>query len=76
MTKQFPINPTLVAMSYKKTDENYGDLAITFRKGGQVRTYHGVEVKVAYGLYYKESAGDTMSYYSKNIRKKYKVTVN
>lgn len=53
-------------------------LSVTFRKpkltkGIQVRSYQDVPKEIVYQLIYKQSVSDILSYYAKNIRKKYKL---
>lgn len=81
MEKVLPINKVLLAMnfnpynkglSFMPTDE--GDLSITFKKG-QIRTYHNVTKEIAYKLYYKQTASEVLSFYSTEIKNKFKVTV-
>ncbi len=64
----FPYNPVLVSMNYKGTE-----LTLTFRKkqGTQDRTYAEVPATVAYGLLYKKTASELLSYYAKEVRKKF-----
>lgn len=71
MQKTFPLNPTLLAMQYHSIN---GRLAITFKKG-QIRTYNEVPKELAYKLYYKQTASETMAVYSNEIKKKFKVEV-
>ncbi len=73
MEHSFPYNPTLISMSYSNDI-----LSITFRKpklpkGMQVRSYYDVPKEIAYQWVYKQSVSDILSYYAKNIRKKYKL---
>lgn len=70
ISKQFTNNPTLHAMVYEGER-----LTITFKRsiGLQDRTYIGVPSNIAYALYYKQKAKDAISYFAKNIRKKFKV---
>lgn len=67
---KFPYNPTLLDMSYK--DEV---LTITFKKNNVKRSYYGVSKLVAYGLYYKTTAAEVLSYYSNQIKGKYTVEI-
>lgn len=70
LAKQFPFNPTLVSMTYSPSTEI---LVIVFKKKGRTeeRTYSGVPSKLAHQWYYKETAKDCLSFYAKNIRKKF-----
>lgn len=70
MEKSFPINPVMQCMSYKDTI-----LSITFIRQGkkETREYMDVPVEVAYSWFYKQTVKDILSYYAKNIRKKYKL---
>ena len=50
-------------------------LTITLKKQGkrQARVYDAVPMRVAYGLYMAGTATEVLSYYAKNIRKKFNV---
>lgn len=50
-------------------------LTITFKKPGRYekRTYCGVPMNVAYGLFKANTASEVLSFYAKNVRKKFKV---
>jgi hypothetical protein len=80
MEKVFTKNQVLLAMNFKPyslgflSTKDEGDLSITFKKG-QIRTYHNVSKEIAYKLYYKQTAGEVLSFYSSNIKKKFKVSV-
>lgn len=47
------------------------ELKINFRSSGEQRTYAQVPSEIFYGIYYKDKIGELISYYSKNIRKKF-----
>jgi hypothetical protein len=74
MERSFPINPVLRSMAYRN-----GELTIEFfkRSGNGVRIekrqYGEVPQDIAYGLYYKKTAPEILSYYAKQIRKKFKL---
>ena len=80
MEKVFTKNQVLLAMRFKAYSLGFlstadeGDLSITFKKG-QIRTYHNVSKEIAYKLYYKQTASEVLSFYSNEIKKKFKVTV-
>jgi hypothetical protein len=64
----FPYNPVLIGMSID------GELmTLEFRKkiGSEKRTYKEVPTDKSYGLFYKKTAKEVMSFYTKNIRKKF-----
>lgn len=67
LSKIFDKNKVLKSMEYSG-----GDLRIYFNKG-QVRIYSQVPPPIAYGLFYKTNATDTLQYYSTQIKKKFKV---
>ena len=66
----FPINPLLQSMSY--TDSI---LRINFIVKGKIiiKRYSGCPANVAYSWFYKTTAKEVLSYYAKNIRKKFTV---
>ncbi len=66
----FPINPVLAGMTYRGEE-----LTLVFKKkqGTQERTYADVPAQVAYGLFYKKTASEVLSYFAKNIKNKFKV---
>lgn len=67
LSKPFPANKVLLSMEYK------GDtLKILFKKG-QIRAYWGVPSSVAYGLFYKTSAAESLAYYANEIKGKFEV---
>jgi hypothetical protein len=70
MVHAFPINPVLQSMTYQN-----GELTIVFIKGKdrplEKRQYGPVPVDIAYGWLYKKTAKECLSYYAKNIRKKF-----
>jgi hypothetical protein len=68
LTKQFNKNPILAAMEYTA-----GNLKIYFKKG-QIRVYGAVPAPIAYGLFYKTNAADTLQYYSTQIKGSFTVT--
>lgn len=72
MYKEFQINPLLKSMNYAAEQ-----LTIVFNKksgGTETREYIGVPQWVAYEWYYKSTLKETLSYYAKNIRKKFTLT--
>ena len=66
----FPYNPVLVSMAYANEK-----LTLEFikPKGTQRRTYEGVPSHVAYALFYKRTGSDVVGYFSRYIKKQYKV---
>lgn len=71
MQRDFPYNNRLLSMDY--TNEV---LKIVFKKrtgGTEERVYEDVPKPVGCKLFYKESAKEVLSYFSKNIKKKFKV---
>jgi hypothetical protein len=70
MTRQFPYNPLLVSMSY--TDST-NELRLVYRRNQKEVRYSNVPSDVAYKLFYKQEVPEIMSFYSKNIRKKFSV---
>lgn len=72
MNRSFPLNPRIQSMDYS------GELlTLRFFKtvAGKLqvesRTYGPVPVQLAYGLYYTITAGESLSFYAKHIRKKF-----
>lgn len=70
MVREFPINPALRSMAY-----NGQELTIVFNRKGRLEERHYAEVprEIAYGLYYKQAVPEILSYYARNIRKKFKL---
>jgi hypothetical protein len=74
MVIRFPINPVLESLSYANDN-----LTLVFKKKieGKVllqsRQYENVPKEVVYPWIYKKSASEVLSYYAKNIRKKFKL---
>ncbi len=72
MEKTFPTNPAIQSMAYQN-----GELVIVYikRKDKKVtlerRHYIGVPDAVGYGWYYTQTAAECLSFYAKNIRKKF-----
>ena len=66
----FPYNPVLESMRYTGQE-----LTIVFKKkdGKQERTYAEVPKEIAYGLLYKKTASEVLSFFAKEIRQKFKV---
>lgn len=64
----FPHNPVLIAMSI---DGDKMTLEFRTKTGPEKRTYDGVPTDKSYGLFYKKTAKEVMSFYTKNIRKKF-----
>lgn len=64
----FPHNPVLISMSIDGEK-----MTLEYRKkiGSEKRTYDEVPTLISYGLFYKKTAKEVMSYYAKNIRKKF-----
>jgi hypothetical protein len=67
LTKEFNKNKVLKAMEYSNEV-----LKIYFNKG-QVRVYNSVPPPIAYTLFYKTNATDTLHFYSTQIKKKFEV---
>lgn len=73
----FPINPLVQAASYKATAGDIGELKIVLLKRSkagtsiQVREYSNVPRSIVYPWFYKKTASEILSYYAKNIRKKF-----
>jgi hypothetical protein len=71
VTKTFPYNHIIKAVDY---DGEHETLTVHFVRNNQSRTYEGVPKEIFYKLYYLTgNAGTMIGYYSKNIRKKFKV---
>lgn len=70
ITTTFPYNPVLAGMRYQGEE-----LTLVFKKkqGTQERTYAEVPAQVAYKLVYAKSASELLSWYAKEVRKKFKV---
>lgn len=72
MEKVFPINPVLQSMAYHN-----GELTIVFLKRNgkffstETRQYAEVPRELAYMWFYKQTAGECLKFYAKNIRKKF-----
>ncbi len=64
----FPYNAVLVSMAYTDATE---ELTLVYRKDMKTKRYRNVPAAIAYGLFYKTTASDMLSFYAKNIRKKY-----
>lgn len=67
LNKTFAPNTVLRSMTY-----NNENLAIEFNKG-QIRTYCKVPAPIAYKLFYTGSASESLTYYSNEIKGKFKV---
>ncbi len=73
MIKQLPYNPTIISFGYSNEV-----LEVVFRKpklkaGIQTRKYSGVPSDIAYKWFYKDSVTELLSFYAKNIRKKFEL---
>lgn len=71
MEKTFPLNPVMRSMRYIGEE-----LTIEFIKKDRTverRHYGPVPKEIAYQWYYKLTLRDALSYYAKNIRKKFKL---
>jgi len=70
MLHAFPINPVLQSVTYQN-----GEMTIVFidRKDRHLvqRKYGPVPIQIVYGWLYKKTAKECLSYYAKNIRKKF-----
>ncbi len=70
MIKQFPYNPVIISAEYKP---GASEMIITFRKTAESRTYAEVPRDIFYKWYYLATTKELLSYYTKNIRKKFKL---
>ena len=72
MEKTFPLNPVIQSMAYQNEQLT---IVLLKRKDKKVtlerRQYIGVPAATAYGWYYTRTAGEALSFYAKNIRKKF-----
>lgn len=68
--KVFPYNPVIISIEYNSAA---AEMKISFRKIGEIRTYAEVPNEIFYKLYYLNTVADLLRYYTKNIRKKFKL---
>lgn len=66
----FPYNGLLASMTYQNEELN---LSFKKPKGVEQRVYAGVPQIVAYTLLYKRTGSDVVGYYSRFIKKKFRV---
>lgn len=69
MYKEFQLNPLLKSMQYAAEEL----VIIYYRKKGGTETRHyiGVPKETVYAWFYKQTLKESLSYYAKNIRKKF-----